>query len=207
MKKIEELIDFKLNEKQDYDKYSQIRGQQLYLFIGKYLYKEDIKLNYCYVKDLIRYDKRLKDNLYVYLGTFEDYLKTLIYEKTNYSVNKKFQLSEEIDHSSFIEINTKESYDLAKLIIILEEIEGAKKEEIKDFRKIKDFRNKVMHHNFLLLKYEEKKKIQSRIVWLKDNILMLKKYLPKDYQNNFIKDINNCKKKLLLEKSYKLEEL
>jgi|GEM_PF-1960560 len=59
---IEELLDFDNNYKSDYDKYSYIRGRQLYLFLCKYLSKDkDTKIKYSYVRDLIRYDKRLKD--------------------------------------------------------------------------------------------------------------------------------------------------
>lgn len=205
MKKVEELINFELEEKKDYDKYSKIRGEQMYLFIGNFLYKEDAKINYNYVKDLIRYDKRLKNNLYIYLGTFEDWLKTLIYEKTNY-FQGKFQLSEKNDHSSFVKINSKETYDLKRLIEILKEINILTPEQISDFKKIKDFRNRVMHHNFLLLQYKDKI-VHSRVNWVKENILTLKKHLPKEYQNNFIKDINNCKNNLFLKKDYEMEEL
>lgn len=204
MNQIEELIEFGLYEKEDYDKYSKIRGKQLYLFIGNYLFKED-KLNYIQIKDLIRYDKRLKDKLYIYLGTFEDYLKSLIYEKTNYDT-KEFYLSEDVDHSAFIEINSEKKYDLYEIINILKKFDEFKG-KIFEFRKIKNFRNKVMHHNFLLLEYSKENKIQSRINWLKENILRLKKYLPEDYQDNFIKDINNCKKRLVLEKSCEMEDL
>lgn len=203
---IEELIDFDNNYKSDYDKYSYIRGRQLYLFLCKYLSKDkDTKIKYSYVRDLIRYDKRLKDKLYIYLGTFEDWLKTLVYEQTNYSEEKSFYKSDEIDHSSFIEINTKENYDLKQLIEIIQN-KDIESENISDFNKIRVFRNKVMHHNFLLLQYSKENKIESRIDWLKENVLLLKKYLPKDYQTGFLNDINKCKNNLKLEKIF-MEDL
>ncbi len=204
---IEKLIDDFENNKVDYNKYSRIRGQQLYLFISKYFFEiNNRKTKYSYVSDLIRYDKRLKDKLYIYLGTFEDWLKTLIYEQTNYADDKGFYKANDIDHSSFIEINTKENYDLNKLIRILKEAKIKDSKTISDFDQIRVFRNKLMHHNFLLLQYNEENEIQSRIDWLKENILLLKKYLPKDYQIGFLNDINNCKNKLKLEKIF-MEDL
>lgn len=210
MKELEKFIDFDSDAKKNYEKYSRIRGQQLYLFIGKYFFEiNNERINYCYVRDLIRYDKRLKDKLYIYLGTFEDWLKTLIYQQTNYSIDSGFYKSDEINHSSFMEINRikpKISYDLSKLIKIIENNKIQGLEIISDFNAIRVFRNKVMHHNFLLLKYNDENEIESRTDWLKENLLLLKKYLPKDYQTGFLKDINNCKNKFKLEKIF-MEDL
>jgi len=86
----------------------------------------------------------------------------LVYEQTNYSEEKSFYKSDEIDHSSFIEINTKENYDLKQLIEIIQN-KDIESENISDFNKIRVFRNKVMHHNFLLLQYSKENKIESRI--------------------------------------------
>ena len=66
------------------------------------------------------------------------------------------------------------------------------KNTISDFKEIKELRNKVMHHNVVIL--ENKKKYKDMLInkqIISNRISILAKYLPEGYRYNFIRQINN----------------
>lgn len=81
-------------ECRQFEKYVKIRGKfvlkQIYDFLLNFN-KE--KVNYSDISTCIRYDKNLRDNLYIYLATFEEYLRAQILDKYDikegYTVNRK----------------------------------------------------------------------------------------------------------------------
>lgn len=79
-------------DKIEFDKYITIRGK--YLFQQVYEYICNITNDECKYSDLsscIRYDKTLRDTLYKYLATFEEYLRAQIFDR--YEIKREFRLS------------------------------------------------------------------------------------------------------------------
>ena len=78
-----EKLTFSSDEdKINFDKYIAIRGkyvfQQVYKFVCNITNDE---CTYLYLSSCIRYDKTLRDTLYKYLATFEEYLRAQIFNK------------------------------------------------------------------------------------------------------------------------------
>lgn len=87
------LIDnLTCEEKNNFDYYSQIRGVQQYKIIYETLEKiAPGEITYKDVNSFVRYDKAIKDVLYKYLGTLEEYIKTYIF--ANYDFKKEAKLT------------------------------------------------------------------------------------------------------------------
>ena len=142
----------------------------------------------------------MRDKLYIYLATFEESLKADILD--HFDVESETEMMEKYTYSQFLEeVKVKESFKESKLYFLLKVDLGKlidfcdKKNfhsEIKDKLKIvKDLRNKVMHHNLLILgNCKNKETVLQNINLLENQILTLKELLPKDYKQGFISDIN-----------------
>ena len=99
-------------ERIEFEKYLRIRSKFLFKQIYDYLLLENAeKVNYSELGTCIRYDKNLRDKLYIYLATFEEYLRAQMYEK--YEIKKDFKFGrkrkeekEEYINSIFLSVQT-----------------------------------------------------------------------------------------------------
>lgn len=62
-------------EKDDFEKYRRLKGDDLYYQIYRILLEKTDRVRYVTVRAYIRYDKNLRDMLYVYLAALEEYCK------------------------------------------------------------------------------------------------------------------------------------
>lgn len=77
-----EKIIIKSKEKVEFEKYLKIKGEFLYKQIYDILLSFDIStVKYSDMKSVIKYDKNLRDILYVYLATFEEGLRAEIFRR------------------------------------------------------------------------------------------------------------------------------
>ena len=81
-------------ERAKFEKYLKIRGKFVIKQIYDYLLNFDKeKVNYKDLSTCIRYDKNMRDTLYIYLATFEEYLRAQLFDKyeikEGYTVNRK----------------------------------------------------------------------------------------------------------------------
>ena len=195
----EKLID--INE-EDFIKYKSLKGTYLYKHVYDILldFNGGNCVSYKELSSIIRCDKNLRDKLYIYLATFEESLKADILD--HFDVKSETEMMEKYTYSQFLEeVKVKESFKESKLYFLLKFDLGKlidfcdKKNfhsEIKDKLKIvKDLRNKVMHHNLLILgNCKNKETVLQNINLLENQILTLKELLSKDYRQGFISDIN-----------------
>lgn len=208
-------------ERIEFEKYLRIRSKFLFKQIYDYLLLENAeKVNYSDLGTCIRYDKNLRDKLYIYLATFEEYLRAQMYEK--YEIKKDFKFGrkrkeekeeyikriaehifERADRVDIDEDNsvlyTKFKLDLGETILLIKELHMFDDQKYQELVNIRILRNMVMHHNLLILgkgkSYRNKQVIQAGIVSLSNN-------LPDGYKQNFIKDINDLRCDF---KKYKIE--
>ncbi len=191
---IENLND---EDKRNFEKYSKIRGVQQYKIIFETLNKVDSNIKFDYVKSFVILDKAIKDVLFKYLGTLEEYIKNDILLRFNFDPTadlkvakyhsfrrlprciKKDNPSDEItdfyksfalnfgDLVSFIEKYDFQTYDTKKLHII------------------KNLRNKVMHHSPLLFNYNFESTVDETL----EGINALVEMLPLEYRNGCISNL------------------
>lgn len=195
----------KLNsdDKSTFEKYSKIRGVQQYRIIFEALSKVDSNVNFADVNSFVILDKAIKDILFKYLGTLEEYIRNDILlrfdfdpeaelKKPEYHYFKglpkciiKTNPADEItdfykkfalnfgDLVSFIKDYDSQTYDTSKLDLIIK------------------LRNSVMHHSLLLFDYNFESTVEETL----KGIGALVEMLPSDYKDGCIKNIKVPNKK------------
>lgn len=188
----------------EFDKYKRIRSKfvlkQIYDFLLNFDKK---KVKYSDLSTCIRYDKNLRDNLYIYLATFEEYLRSQIFDryeiKKGYTVNKKEKNYIEKMARNMFESTGKEysdlyemfSLDLGGTISLVKELKMFSDEKIEELDNVRVLRNKVMHHNLVVLgKAKSLADVEKNKKEMKSEINALSNNLPDGYGQNFIKTIN-----------------
>lgn len=204
----------KLNsdDKSAFEKYSKIRGVQQYRIIFEALSKVDSNVNFADVNSFVILDKAIKDVLFKYLGTLEEYIRNDILlrfdfdpeaelKKPEYHYFKglpkcirKINPTDEItefykkfvlnfgDLVSFIKDYDSQTYDTSKLDIII------------------NLRNSVMHHSPLLFDYNFESTVDETL----KGINALVEMLPSEYKEGCIKNLKvpNKMTKENIESSY-----
>lgn len=193
------------NENNSFQKYKLVRGEYLYKQIYDIMLdiKDKNDIAYSDFSSVIRYDKSLRDNLYIYLSTFEEYLKANIFRKYDISDNLKIDSK---DANAIIEnAIKKETNDYSNLYYnfdldlygIIKFIENHPLDLQIDTNKLNNvrcLRNDIMHHRLITCgKAKTQGEVKNNLVNLKNQITYLRDLLPVEYQNDFTKTINNMK--------------
>lgn len=214
---IEFISNLSEEDKLNFNKYSKIRDEQQYHIIYEVLKRENVEPRYIDVNSFIKYDKAIKDVLYKYLGTLEEYLKTIIFKKYEFEnvdnlKNKPYRTFRELPKVIEKDIAVGEITELYKKFALNfgDIIKFGKDyscfENINELEEIKELRDKVMHHLPILFNCD----FTSTIEKTKNHVSNLLKVLPKDYVNGLKdeltyllnatkKNINSEYRKFLLE--------
>lgn len=196
------------NRRGEDDFYKKVKGKFLYKQIETALTNyTGIEITSEDVSSLIRYDKSLRDQLYIYLATMEEYLRAQVLDKydlkeeinicdkrgrllDNFKTNMNDYLQASNDTDS--KLYSKLKCDLGGLIIIIEGL-NFPDIDVRELKNVKKLRNDVMHHSVLLLKYDvEKVKIENNLRELEIQMKSLVNLLPDRYVDGFLTNIN-CK--------------
>ena len=194
-------------EKSEFEKYVKIRGKFVFKQIYDYLliFNRD-SIKYSDLSTCVRYDKNLRDTLYIYLATFEEYLRAKILDE--YDVESCYVFSRKEKHyikkmaDSMYESKNKEnselyakfSLDLGETISLVSELKMFSDEKLKEFENIRFLRNNVMHHNLIVLGKEiSLEKVAKNKEKMEKGIVALANSLPGNYRQNFIKAINSLR--------------
>ena len=88
----EKLTFASTKEKEDFEKYKKLKGVYLHKQVYDILLEANGGENVTYqeLSSIIRYDKNLRDTLYIYLATAEEYLRALLCER--YDVDESCKL-------------------------------------------------------------------------------------------------------------------
>lgn len=199
-----ENIKFESNQKY-FDKYLYLKGEYLHKQIYEVL-KGDIKqVLYSDLSSIIRYDKNLRDKLYIYLSTFEEFLRSEIFRKYDVKSSDfvyrnvkglKQLLSDVFEKTNHDYSNLYYCYelDLGLTISFIEQTKFYDDNVIKDLFIIRNLRNRVLQHNLLVFSNKRTmKEVMKNKKTLKDEIKVLYNILPNDYKKGLIADINSLK--------------
>lgn len=209
---IEKYLKTKTQRK-EYEKYKNIRGKYVYEHV--ILAIEEFEINNARYEDitsLLKYDKNLRDELYLYLATFEEYFKVKLFSELcnngsilinykNFNDEKKNIIKKQENEDS---LYYNSELSLGKLIELNKQhsLNNFNEDDLDNIRKL---RNSVMHHSLLTLgKEKEFAKLQENLETTKKEIISLKNCLPADYQIGFRKVINKKPINKKLEKIFKI---
>ena len=187
-------------EKQEFKKYLSLKGKYLYKQVYDILLEKNKgTVSYQELSYLIRYDKNLRDTLYIYLATCEEYLRALLLKHYDVaSDSPKFEqhcykpLIETLkqkDDSSKSNLYFKLDIDLSILIRICQEKELINI-NAQERKHIKTLRNHTMHHALLLFgQATDLNKTRDNFNALTKQLNAFLSLLPREYQNGFISSI------------------
>ncbi len=170
-------------EKQQFNEYMVTRGIYLYKYVYDTLRKWEPnvqEIKYVHFKNIIRYDKRLRDKLYVFLAAAEEYLRNIIFENIDIKLESISKKRSKIDVSKLFPRDKDNrsadsnlyyySYEVGLYFGAIEKVfrkfHLAEQNDLKqsDITKVVELRNKVMHHNMLLLsKFSDRTSIEKEI--------------------------------------------
>lgn len=188
-------------QREEAKKYIALKGIVQYQRVIEFCRSQGEMPTYIKVSSLYRYDKRLRDTLYVYLATIEEFMRACIGNRfednesklvktTKFEVKQKQYLSvslalEQLTLGSLIEMVLKNQevfaghYDLSNIKMNL--------------NALRVLRNKVGHHNFLFAESYASCVIDGVVGnSLELNIKNLQGFLPCDFRWGFATTINNC---------------
>lgn len=196
-------------EREEAQKYIALKGMLQYQRVVNYCKTGEDKPAYKIVSDLYKYDKRLRDKLYIYLATVEEFLRACIgnkYEDNESCLIKTpiFAKKQTQYHSvSFTleQLTLKELNDMVLTnISIFQNLYDLNVLEI-NIDALRVLRNRVGHHNFLLAESYAACSVDGKVDnTLKHNIINVKCLLPSEFRQGFVNSINNCTKNLLIDK-------
>lgn len=198
-KKVFPLLTFENDEEQTFREYMKPKGLYLYKQVYDVLLKwtPNIKeIKYNHFSNLIRYDKSIRNKLYVYLAAAEEYLRSIIFDELEIDdlsqaiTSNKIRISnlkqrtetEKDGNSNLYYFSYKKQLVFGLIEQIFDKFELAKKHGLdqSDINTVRvKLRNKVMHHNMLLLScFTERKDIEREINEIESGIEALYRLLP-----------------------------
>lgn len=205
------------NEKQraEAEKYIALKGIAQYRRVIEFCRSQDETPTYTQVSSMYRYDKRLRDNLYIYLATAEEFMRACIgnrFEDNESGLvkTKKFIAKQSQYHSVSL---TLEQLTLGALIeMVLKNlcvfVNHYDLNNIQtNLNALRVLRNKVGHHNFLFAETYANCIVNGVVSnSLEQNIINLQGFLPSDFKRGFATKINNCANDLVINQIIEIKD-
>ena len=184
-------------ERDDFEKYRQLKGDDLYFQICRILSENDNPVNYVTVQSHIRYDKNLRDKLYIYLATLEEYCRAQLLNRFDVREPKKYTMHcYKMMLQNLIPKETAYSTlyygfqpDFGDLMHICNEKQVWRISDT-DQKSIKQLRNDTMHHALLLFGNSKTiSELNDHLTTLEKRLNVFVRALPEEYQQGFLSDI------------------
>ncbi len=205
------LLTFEKDEEQICRDNLQSRGIYLYKQVYSALCNWDVNVKeicYKHFSNLIRYDKSIRDKLYIYLAAAEEHLRNIIFDALEIDAAPNDTINECLDiaalrprtvadketDSRLYYYSYAKNFDFGLIVQIIDTFNLAQQYGLNysDITRIRVLRNKVMHHNMLLLScFTERNDIERVITEVEVGIEALYRVLPtKELRDGSIKDGN-----------------
>ena len=162
---LSKLIFNSNEERDDALFYIKVKGLSLHKEIYDYLLKENNNqvITWKQISDELRHDKGLRDTLYIYLATLEEYIRAYISNKYEDDINQPFWISSKGRNDIKGNINkgtplfkVLQETDFGTLINQVNELPSNDKKELfgeagtkENLAAVKELRNCIGHHKFL----------------------------------------------------------
>ena len=179
--------------------YIKVKGLSLHIEIYDYLLKENNNqiVTWKQISDELRLDKGLRDTLYIYLATFEEYIRAYISNKYENDLDQPFWISGKGHNDIKGNINkgtplfkVLQETDLGTLINQVNSLPSNDTKELfgevgtsENLAAVKELRNCIGHHKFLkTYKFKECNVNGAKSNTLINNIKNLRQLLPIRYR-------------------------
>lgn len=179
--------------------YIKVKGLYLHVEIYEYLFKENINqtITWKQISDELRLDKGLRDTLYIYLATLEEYIRGYISNKYEGNTNQSFWISSKGRND--IKGNINKGMPLFKVLqetdlgTLINQVNALPIDDIKELfgevgtkenlAAVKELRNCIGHHKFLkTYQFKECTVDGVKSNTLINNIKNLRQLLPERYR-------------------------
>lgn len=211
--KLRKELNVQLEDENDFMYNIEYKGIYLinHIYESFKLFNEDVKWDV--VLNTIIFDKKLRNKLYIFLGTIEEYMKTLLFAQYDVSDKDTIFNSQNQEKKLISTLYNKTVYNESNLYYVFQMTFGtliniAKEMKLLDgdclvvLENIRLIRNNVMHHSILLLGAANNKiDVLHEINEVKKGIESMYQVLPKRFKNRFQKSINK------LSADYDIKEL
>lgn len=196
---LSKVIFNSVEERDDALFYIKVKGLYLHVEIYEYLLKENNNqaITWKQISDELRLDKGLRDTLYIFLATLEEYIRAYISNKYEDSINQPFWISGK-GHND-IKGNINKGMPLFKVLqetdlgTLIKQVSKLPSNDIKELfgeqgtaenlDAIKELRNCVGHHKFLkTFKFKNCTVDGYQSNSLENNIKNLRQLLPEEYR-------------------------
>lgn len=154
------------NERGDALFYIRVKGLYIHTHIYNYLLKEnsDTNITWKQISNELRLDKGLRDTLYIYLATLEEYIRAYISNKYENDLNQSFWINGRGNRNSVRDNIAKgtplfevlQEIDLGTLIQQVQALPQSDVDELfggagtnENLQAVKELRNCIGHHKFL----------------------------------------------------------
>lgn len=198
-------------ELEEAKKYIALKGMVQYQRIINYCKSASDEFpSYTKVSGFYRYDKRLRDNLYIYMATVEEFMRACIGNKfdnddSNLVKTEQFIKKQKKYKSVSFTLEQLTLGELIQLVLknkmVFQDVYNLETLKI-NLNAFRVLRNRISHHNFLFAETYEECIINNIIDnTIKHNIANVKFLLPSEYRQGFSKTINECTKDLQINDS------
>ena len=198
----EKLTYASLKEREDFEKYKKLKG----VYLHKQVYDILLEANggetvtYAELSSIIRYDKNLRDTLYIYLATVEEQLRVLLLDNFDLKPNTpKFKqrpstqtLCDALVPKQYLESSELYFKLKADFKVLMETCVAKKVVSISYdvMSLVKELRNDVMHHHLLIFGGAHNlKEAKDNFAAFERKIEALITLLPIEYARGFQNDI------------------
>ena len=189
-------------EKTEFAKYIHLKGECLHKQVYDILSEANNgSVTYYELSSLIRYDKNLRDKLYIYFATAEEYLKAQLTDRYDANVSSKYihypnEIKNLLNNLKARSLDTpsilyyKLNIDFEALLQVcyeknIIEIDNVQKQQLNKLR------NHTMHHSMLLFgQAHNLKEAKDNFKSLEKQLNAFVKLLPEEYRQGFLSDIN-----------------
>ena len=189
-------------EKIEFAKYIHLKGECLHKQVYDILSEANNgSVTYYELSSLIRYDKNLRDKLYIYFATAEEYLKAQLTDRYDANVSSKYihypnEIKNLLNNLKARSLDTpsilyyKLNIDFEALLQMcyeknIIEIDNVQKQQLNKLR------NHTMHHSMLLFgQAHNLKEAKDNFKSLEKQLNAFVKLLPEEYRQGFLSDIN-----------------
>ena len=189
-------------EKEDFEKYKKLKGVYLHKQVYDILLEANGGENVTYyeLSSIIRYDKNLRDTLYIYLATVEEQLRVLLLDNFDLKPNTpKFKqrpstqtLCDALVPKQYLESSELYFKLKADFKVLMKTCVAKKVVSISDnvMSSVKELRNDVMHHHLLIFGGAHNlKESKDNFAAFERKIEALITLLPIEYARGFQNDI------------------
>jgi hypothetical protein len=188
-------------EKEEFEKYKRLKG----VYLHKQVYDILLEANgggvtYHELSSIIRYDKNLRDTLYIYLATIEEQLRVLLLDNFDLKPNTPKFKQRPSTQTLCEALLPKQDYELSELYfklqadfkVLMETCVEKKVVSISEdvMSLVKQLRNDVMHHHLLIFGGAHNlKEAKDNLASFERKINALITLLPNEYVMGFQNDI------------------